>query len=75
LKKFGNILLVVLSGLLLSVAWPHNGVAAFLFIAFIPLLWLENNFRNRVVKHKKWKLFGCFYLCFLLWNAITTGGL
>jgi len=71
-KTFKYISLATLSGLLLSAAWPHNGITAFLFIAFIPLLWLENDFRSLATRNKKWKLFGCFYLCFLLWNAITT---
>src|SRR5262249_284918 len=57
---------------MLSTAWPEYGMTALLFTAFIPLLWLQNNFRNQAVKNKKWKLFGCFYLCFLVWNGITT---
>src|SRR5262249_13480683 len=35
-------------------------------------LWLENNFRQGTLKNRKWKLFGSFYLCFLVWNVITT---
>jgi apolipoprotein N-acyltransferase len=72
LKKFKNIFFALLSGLLLSAAWPVNGITALLFIAWIPLLWLESDFRNQTVRNKKWKLFGYFYLCFVTWNAITT---
>jgi apolipoprotein N-acyltransferase len=72
LKNFRNIFLALLSGLLLSAAWPHYGVTIFLFVAFIPLLMLESDFRNETVRNKKWKLFGYFYLCFLTWNGVTT---
>ena len=71
-KNLRYILFSLFSGLLLSLAWPDKGLTAFLFTAFIPLLWLEHDLRNQVLKNKKWKLFGYFYLCFLLWNALTT---
>ena len=36
-----NIILAILSGGLLTAAWPIWGIAPFIFIAFVPLLLLE----------------------------------
>jgi apolipoprotein N-acyltransferase len=71
-KPFQYIFFALLSGLLLSVAWPEKGLTLILFVSMIPLLWIENEAREWTVQNKKWKLFGCFYLCFLSWNAFTT---
>jgi apolipoprotein N-acyltransferase len=63
--------LATISGLLLALGWPTYGCPLFLFIAFIPLLFVEKNLRatGRKVKLKVW-LNG--YLTFLIWNLITT---
>lgn len=67
-----NLFLALLSGLLLGLAWPTYGFSSLLFIAFIPLLFVENNIRNSEVKKSGLKLFGLTYLTFLLFNAIST---
>ncbi|HKR06738.1 MAG TPA: apolipoprotein N-acyltransferase [Bacteroidia bacterium] len=67
-----NLFLAFLSGIFLSIAWPQNGFAPLLFIAWIPLLIVEDYFyvnRNEV---KAKKLFGLSYLSFLVWNILTT---
>ena len=38
-----NLFCVVLSGILLSVSWPTYGVPFFIFVAFVPLLFVEEN--------------------------------
>jgi apolipoprotein N-acyltransferase len=67
---FRHILLALLSGILLSAAWGKFTFT--IFFALIPLLWIEHDFRYCVVRFRKWKLFGLFYLSFLSWNLITT---
>ena len=64
------VLLSVLSGLLLGLAWPTYGITAFIFIGFVPLLHVaQNNSKFSI------KIFLCFYLAFLIWNIIATGWL
>ena len=65
-----SILLSILSGLLLGLAWPTYGITAFIFIAFIPLLHVAK-YNNKF----SIKIFLCFYLTFLIWNIIATSWL
>lgn len=66
LKKLHPSLLTVLTGLLLFAAWPVSPLTFLIFVAFIPLLWLE---RQGI---RKRKFFGWVYLTMVLWNASTT---
>ncbi|MEK9613764.1 MAG: apolipoprotein N-acyltransferase, partial [Flavobacteriaceae bacterium] len=43
-----------------------------IFIALIPLFYLEESIRNDDQKRKGFRLFGYSYLTFLIWNLITT---
>lgn len=63
--------LSLISGLLLALSWPTYGCPLLLFIAFIPLLFVEKNLRatGKKVKLKVWVN---AYLTFLTWNVITT---
>lgn len=65
-------LLALLSGLLLALAWPTYGFAALVFVGFIPLLLGQEIILNSNLKQKKLSVFISAYLAFLLWNAITT---
>jgi apolipoprotein N-acyltransferase len=66
LKKLSPLLLSLLSGLLLFAAWPVSPLTFLTFIAFVPLLWLEQQgIRRR-------KFFGWVYLSMLIWNLATT---
>ncbi|MDP3353854.1 MAG: apolipoprotein N-acyltransferase, partial [Flavobacteriaceae bacterium] len=67
-----KLLLAVLSGLLLAISWPTYGFPLFLFIAFVPLLWVEYQIRKSTTTKKLPKVFGYSYLTFLIWNSITT---
>lgn len=70
------LLLALISALLLSVSWPTYGVPFFIFFALVPLLMMEHGvtkFSN--IKYKAGTVFGLSYLCFLIWNIITTGWL
>jgi len=66
--KTRNILLAILSGGLLTAAWPTWGIAPLVFIGFVPLLLLE----DRIAHDEKGKLFWLSFLTFLLWNVATT---
>lgn len=65
----------VLSAVLLSISWPTGGVPFFIFIAFLPLLWAENELSKSELKRKGVLFFGLSYLTFFLWNIATTGWL
>lgn len=69
-----NLSLALLSGILFSISWPTYGFPIFIFIAFVPLLFIEQNIRT-THKNTKLPLFGYAYLTFLIWNLITTGWL
>ncbi|MEI6898780.1 MAG: apolipoprotein N-acyltransferase [Bacteroidota bacterium] len=62
----------LVSGGLLSLAWPERGFPGFLFIGFVPLLWIENHlFENRTL-YRKLSAFYYSYPAFLAWNGLTT---
>ena len=63
---FRTISLALLSGLLLSIAWPVKGFPFLLFLAFVPLLLLENELQRRK------SVFAHSFLAFMLWNILTT---
>jgi len=67
-----NLLLAITSGLLLGFSWPTYGFSLLLFIAFVPLLFVENYFRENTVKRSGSKFFVLAYITFLLFNTIST---
>ncbi len=68
-KKYRYLLLSLLSGILFGLGWPTYGFPAFLFIAFVPLLFIEEDFLRR----KKSKVFFAYvYLAFFVWNLTKT---
>lgn len=69
-------LLTLISAMLLSISWPTYGIPFFIFFALVPLLMMEHGvskFSN--FKRKSWVVFGLSYLCFIIWNIVTTGWL
>ncbi len=66
--KARNCLLAVLTGGLLSAAWPTWGIAPLAFIGFVPLLLLE----DRIALGEKGGLFWLSFLAFLVWNVVAT---
>ncbi|MDX1543417.1 MAG: apolipoprotein N-acyltransferase, partial [Christiangramia sp.] len=67
-----NFFYALLSGVLLSLAWPTYGFPLFIFAAFVPLLLAEFKVRNFSKNRGKLKVFGLAYLSFFIWNLITT---
>jgi apolipoprotein N-acyltransferase len=63
-------LLSVFSALLLILAWPVNGLAPLLFVAFVPLLLMQHYAQENGVRGGR--VFGFSYLTFLAWNTGTT---
>ena len=64
-----NLLLALLSGILFSIGWPTYGFPLFLFFAFVPLFFIEEDF----LQHKKKKFFYFYiYLAFFIWNLLKT---
>jgi len=64
MKRYHPFLLSVLSGLLLYAAWPVSPLTFLIFVAFIPLLWLERQGNRR--------FFGWAYLTMVTWNVAAT---
>ncbi|WP_160136217.1 apolipoprotein N-acyltransferase [Chryseobacterium sp. c4a] len=70
------VLLTLISAMLLSVSWPTYGVPFFIFFALVPLLMMEHGISKfSDYKRKGWMIFGLSYLCFVIWNIVTTGWL
>ncbi len=66
MKKIHPFFLSILSGLLLFAAWPVSPLTFLIFVAFVPLLWLEQQATRGI------RFFGWVYLCLLIWNLATT---
>lgn len=66
MKQYSNIFIAILGAVLLWAAWPVSPFSFFLFIGWVPLLWVEDHI-------KTWKkLFGIVYLHMLIWNVLVT---
>ncbi|AER40336.1 MAG: apolipoprotein N-acyltransferase, partial [Flavobacteriales bacterium] len=73
-KKTKNTIFCILSGILLGFGWPTNGNALYLFIAFIPLLYIEECLSNSFSSYRRivFSIFLLSFLTFSIWNAIAT---
>lgn len=69
---FQRILLALLTPLFLWISWPPNNFAPLLFVAFIPLLFLERHISLSGNDRPASKVFWYSYLSFGLWNLLTT---
>ena len=70
------IFLSLISAMLLSISWPTYGIPFFIFVALVPLLILEHDISKfSALKRKSASIFGLTYLCFVIWNIVTTGWL
>ncbi|HAI81423.1 MAG TPA: apolipoprotein N-acyltransferase, partial [Chryseobacterium sp.] len=70
------IVLSLISAMLLSISWPTYGIPFFIFVALVPLLMMEHDISKfSGIKNKGSLVFGLSYICFLIWNIVTTGWL
>jgi len=70
------VLLTLISAMLLSISWSTYGVPFFIFFALVPLLMMEHGVSKfSDYKRKSWVVFGLSYICFVIWNIVTTGWL
>ena len=71
MRWFVKVGLAVLSGLLIAAAWPVRGIAPLAFIAFVPLLYLQDKVGYKE-NPEKGSIFGLSLITFLIWNSLTT---
>ncbi|MGZ4034656.1 MAG: apolipoprotein N-acyltransferase, partial [Bacteroidia bacterium] len=72
MKRVHLLLLSVLSGLLLGFAWFPHGMIPLLFVAFIPLLIVEQIIFRNPEKYRSRSVFRYAYISFFIWNLLTT---
>lgn len=68
MKRIYLVLLSVLSGLLLALAWPERGFNPLIFVAFVPLFFVQQQLGDT----GKRGMFWLAWLAFLIWNVLTT---
>lgn len=68
MKRVHLLLLSLLSGLLLAAAWPVNGFTPLIFIALVPLFFVQQYVGDTGKKGMFWYA----WLTFTVWNALTT---
>jgi apolipoprotein N-acyltransferase len=72
MKKIYLLLLSLLTGVLLALGWPANGWPGVLFVALIPLLFVEDYIVQNRFNFNRGSLFMYAYIAFLVWNILTT---
>lgn len=78
MKNITKISLALLSGLLIAASWPTNGFTPLIFIAFVPLIFLQDNSQQSTANgqqptvNKRDNIFWLSFLTFLVWNSLTT---
>ena len=72
MKNITKISLALLSGLLIAASWPTHGFTALIFIAFVPLIFLQDYKTTSQQDNKRSNIFGLSFLTFLVWNSLTT---
>lgn len=71
MKLQSKILLSIISGLLLSAAWPANGWPYLILFALVPLFYLED-FISNSSKRPLLQIWFFSFLSLFIWNLLTT---
>ncbi|MFM9028763.1 MAG: apolipoprotein N-acyltransferase, partial [Bacteroidota bacterium] len=64
--------LALFSGVMLWLSWPERGWTPLIFIALIPLLWIERQYEREKGLRNHLAVFGWFFLAMVIWNSLTT---
>lgn len=72
LKKLPIFVLMLLSGLLLTFAWPINGFSILLFVAWVPFLVAANRMLEQSTKYKNKHFFFYSFIAVFIWNLSVT---
>ena len=71
MKVITKVSLSLLSGLLIAAAWMIDGLIPLIFIAFVPLIFIQDRVGNEE-NGIKGNIFCLSFLAFLVWNSLTT---
>jgi apolipoprotein N-acyltransferase len=71
-KPYYLLLLSLTSGFVFWLGWPTKPFAFLLFLAFIPILKIEEYISESTIKKKGGKFFSYAYIALLLWNVLVT---
>ena len=72
MKFLRNLSPFLLTGLLLSAAWPDWGFTPLMFIALVPMIFGAIKISSSQERNRGWKVFLNSYLGFVLFNLLTT---
>lgn len=67
-KNWRRLGLSTLSGVLLALAFPPLPFTFLMFVAWVPLLWLQEEMKEA----SNWQVFKYAYHAFIVWNILTT---
>lgn len=62
----------LISGLLGWMAWPERGFVPLIFLAFVPVFWMDYIAASGIAKRSGIRMFGNFFLSMMIWNSLTT---
>ena len=66
MKRFSDFFIAIGGSILLWAAWPTSPLTLLIFVAWLPLLWIEDHVSN-------WKkLLGLTYVHMVVWNVLVT---
>lgn len=72
MSKSKLLLLAISSGILMSLAWPAYGFSLLLFIAWVPMLYMEHLMSGERERFRPGSTFAFSYVGFFTWNLLTT---
>jgi apolipoprotein N-acyltransferase len=71
-RKNRLLLLSILSGILFALSWPASGIPLIIFVAFVPLLIVEEHIYSNRDKYSRYAVLGYAWAAFLVFNGLTT---
>jgi len=72
MKKYKLFIIACLTGVFLALSWPSYGFAPLLFVAFTPLLWVEDYISRNKSSFSKFIIFKYSFVSFFIFNIITS---